>query len=154
MNSFNFGVNGWDNEKVAQDMCKYEIIVLGAGIENPAHPDYANTQIIIPRLKALRPDIKIFGYVATTEAIADFKTKVDQWYDLDIYGIFIDACGYDYGTPATNGRGAFNERVDYIHNKASCNIAFANAWNSDHILGTTNDPTYPLNQNSGSTTMF
>lgn len=142
-NSFNSATCGWDNEKVAQEMSKYEIVVFGNGVADPAHPDYANTVIIIPRLKELHPDIKIFGYVATTEDIADFKTKVDQWYDLAVYGIFVDSAGYDYGTPATNGRDAFNERVDYVHTKAYCNVVFANAWNSDHILGTVNDPSYP-----------
>jgi len=142
-NSFNSATCGWNNEKVAQEMSKYEIVVFGNGVADPTHPDYANTLIIIPRLKELRPNIKLFGYVAATEAIADFKTKVDQWFDLAVYGIFVDSAGYDYGTPATNGRDAFNERIDYIHNKAYCNVVFANAWNSDHILGTADDPSYP-----------
>ena len=142
-NSFNYPINGYDNEKVAQDMARYEMIVFGNGVGDPSHPDYANTVIIIARLKELRPDIQIFGYVATTEALADFETKVDQWETLEVYGIFVDSAGYNHGTPATNGRDAFNERVDCIHNKAYTNIAFVNAWNSDHILGTTNDPSYP-----------
>lgn len=142
-NSFNSAVNGWDNEKVAQDMARYEIVVFGDGVADPTHGDYANTLVIIPRIKELNPRTKIFGYVATTEILANFKTKVDQWYDLGVYGIFVDSAGYDYGTPATNGREPFNERIDYIHNKAYCNVVFANAWNSDHILGTVNDPVYP-----------
>lgn len=142
-NSFNSATCSWDNEKVAQEMSKYEIVVFGNGVADPSHPDYANTVIIVPRLKELRPDIKLFGYVATTEAIADFKTKVDQWCNLAVYGIFVDSAGYDYGTPTTNGRDGFNERVDYIHDKASTNVVFANAWNSDNILGTANDPSYP-----------
>jgi hypothetical protein len=143
LNSFNSATCGWNNEKVAQEMSKYEIVVFGDGVADPSHGDYANTIIIIPRLKELRPDIKIFGYVATTEVLADFKTKVDQWFDLEVYGIFVDAAGYDYGTPATNGRDVFNEKIDYVHNKAYCNVVFANAWNSDHILGTADDPSYP-----------
>lgn len=142
-NSFNSADNGWDNEKVAQDMAKYAIVVFGNGVADPSHGDYANTCIIIPRLKELRPDIKIFGYVATTEVLADFQDKVDQWYDLAVYGIFVDSAGYDYGTPATNGREAFNAKIDYIHNKAYTNVVFANAWNSDHILGLVDDPSYP-----------
>jgi hypothetical protein len=143
LNSFNSSVNGWNNEKVAQDMARYQIVVFGAGIEDPTHPDYANTLVIVARLKEIRPDIKLFGYVATTNILTDFKTKVDRWCDLGVYGIFVDAAGYDYGTPATNGRDAFNEKIDYVHGKAHTNIVFANAWDSDHILGTAEDPSYP-----------
>lgn len=213
-NSFNYNVNAWDNEKVAQDMAKYSMIVLGNGLadkyasgshtgaddqailtdstkawtvdehvgkavrnltdgskgtitantattitavlaggaENDwdtgdiydvRHIDYENMLIIIARLKELKPNIEIFGYVATTEVFADFKAKVDEWCDIDVYGVFVDSAGYDYGTPATNGRDAFNDRINYIHNKACTNIVFVNAWNTDHILGTVNDPLYP-----------
>jgi len=213
-NSFNYSVNAWDNEKVAQDMIKNDMVVLGndlatkfdsgshtgaddqavltdatkswtvdehvgrvvrnltdgskgtitantattitatlaGGTENDwdtgdtydiRHQDYENTVAIIARMNELKPSVKVFGYVATTETFDDFKPKVDEWCDLGVYGIFVDSAGYDYGTPATNGRDAFNEKIDYIHNKATTNIVFANAWNMDHILGTVNDPTYP-----------
>jgi len=213
-NSYNYSVNAWDNEKVAQDMAKHNMVVLGnnlatkfasgshTGPDNQAtltdstqswtvdehvgkvvrnltdgskgtitantattitavlaggtdndwdtgddydvrHQDYENTIVIINRMEELRPDIKIWGYVATTETFDDFKPKVDEWCNIGVYGIFVDSAGYDYGTPATNGRDAFNEKIDYVHTKASGGIVFANAWNMDHILGTENDPTYP-----------
>ena len=48
LNSFNSAVNGWDNEKVAQDMARYDIIVLGDGLQSPSHGDWrpspANTE--------------------------------------------------------------------------------------------------------------
>jgi hypothetical protein len=139
LNSFNSAQNQWDNEKVALDMSKYAILVFGDGLQDPSHGDYANTQVIIPRIKALNPSALIFGYVTTAQAIGTFQTKVDQWNTLGVHGIFMDEAGYDYGT----NRADFNTRVDYVHGKSSANLAFPNAWNTDHILGTANDPSYP-----------
>jgi len=143
LNSFNSATNGWYNEKVAQDMAKYKILVLGDGVQNPSHGDYANTQIIIPRIKALNPCALIFGYVSTNQSYANFQTKTDQWNTLSVHGIMMDESGYDYGTTATNSREAFNQKVDYVHGKSSSKICFPNAWNIDHILGTADDLSFP-----------
>jgi hypothetical protein len=143
MNSFNSSANSWTNEKVAQDMARYNIVVLGDGIQDPSHGDYSNTSVIIPRIKALNPSTKIFGYVTLNQTLANFKSKVDDWDDLEVHGIFMDESGYDYGTVATNGRSAFNVKVDYVHGKTDSNLCFINAWNMDHIIGTTNDTSYP-----------
>ncbi len=139
MNSFNSGKNAWTNELVAQDMAKYDIIVLGDGIQNTGHPDYANTQIIIPRVKALNPSVAFFGYVTANQVIANFQTKVDEWNTLEVRGIFIDEAGYDFGID----RGEFNQRVQYVHSKSNSNIIFANAWNPDNILGLVEDASFP-----------
>jgi len=143
LNSFNSSVNGWSNEKVAQDMAKYSLIVIGDGIQDPAHGDYSNTEVIIPRIKALNPSVKIFGYVTIYQSLANFESKVDQWETLEIDGIFLDEAGYDYGTTTTNGRDAFNTKVDYVHGQTYATLCFANSWNMDHIIGTTNDASYP-----------
>jgi len=143
LNSFNSGTNGWDNEKVAQDMSKYSIIIIGNGIQHPAHADYANTQIIIPRIKALNPDCLIFGYMDGTLTLSTFQSYVDEWETLQVHGIFIDQAGYDFGTTTTNSRTAMNTKVDYIHSKTNAQLVFMNAWNMDHIIGTTNDVSYP-----------
>jgi len=139
LNSFNSAQNAWTNEKVAQDMAKYSLIVLGDGIEDPSHGDYANTQIIIPRIKQLNPRARIFGYVAVAQAFGDFQVKVDWWNTLSVHGIFMDEAGYDYGQT----RLQFNACVDFVHERTSANICFANAWNTDHILGTADDVSFP-----------
>ncbi len=143
LNSFNSAVNGWNNEKVAQDMAKYQLIVIGDGVEDPGHGDYSNTEVIIPRIKELNPNTKIFGYVSVNQSLANFQTKVSQWETLQVDGIFMDEAGYDYGSTATNGRAAFNTKVDYVHGKTYANLCFVNSWNMDHIIGTTNDASYP-----------
>lgn len=138
-NSFNSGTNQWSNEKVAQDMAKYGLIILGDGVENPSHPDYSNTSVIVPRIKQLNPQARIFGYVAAAQLLASFQTKVDQWDTLQVHGVFIDEAGYDYGKTRTE----FNAMVDYVHGKTYASVAFANSWNTDHVLGTANDPSFP-----------
>jgi len=139
LNSFNSVINGWSNEQVAQDMAKYSLIVLGDGIQDPTHGDYANSSIIIPRIMELNPHTQIFGYVTVKQALTSFQTKVDQWNLLKVAGIFMDEAGYDYGTT----RIVFNTLVDFVHGRSKANKCFVNAWNMDHILGKTEDPSYP-----------
>jgi len=139
LNSFNSSVNSWNNESVAQDMAKYSLLVFGDGIQASDHGDYANTQVIIPRVKALNCYSEIYGYVTCDQAFGDFTSKVNEWETLQVDGIFIDEAGYDYGRT----RAEFNQRVDYVHSMTYANTCFANAWNTDHILGVTNDPSYP-----------
>jgi len=139
LNSFNSGKNAWYNEKVAQDIAHYGMAVYGDGIQDPGHGDYANTQIIVPRVRELNCCFKAFGYVSANQTLVNFKTKVDQWDTLQVQGIFIDEAGYDYGKT----RAEFNEMLDYVHGKTYANIAFANAWNTDNILGTANDVSFP-----------
>ena len=145
LNSFNSAANGWDNEKVAQELSRYDVLAFGDGLADSGHGDYANTKVIIPRIKALNPSAKIFGYVTTNQALTAFKDKTDDWMDnsdfgSDVDGVFMDESGYDFGKT----RSEFNDRVDYVHGKhSSTGLCFANAWKPDHVLGTVNDPSYP-----------
>lgn len=139
LNSFNSAVNGWDNEKVAQDMAKYDVLVFGDGVQAPAHPDYANSTIIINRVKVLNPDARIFGYVSAPQTLPNFQSKVDQWDTLQVHGIFIDEAGYDYGVT----RDQLNSEILHIRSKTYAKLSYANAWNMDHILGTANDVSFP-----------
>lgn len=138
-NSFNSATHGWNNEKVAQEMAQYGIIIFGDGVQDSSHPDYANTQVIVPRVKELNPRAKLFGYVTANQTQTQFENKADDWSTLSVRGIFIDEAGYDFG----NDRDSFNDKVDYVHSLGAANLCFANAWNTDHILGTANDVSYP-----------
>lgn len=139
LNSFNSGQHGWDNEKVSQEMAQYRMLVFGDGVQDPGHGDYANTEVIIPRVKELNNYSRIYGYVTVNQDYGDFTTKVNQWDDLEVHGIFMDEAGYDYGKT----RAEFNQRVDYVHDRTYANKCFVNSWNTDHVLGTANDVSYP-----------
>jgi hypothetical protein len=138
LNSFNSSTNSWTSEKVAQDLARYDLIVVGDGVQDSSHGDYSNTQVILPRIKELNPSAKVFGYVTVNQTYASFKSKVDGWETLEVDGIFLDESGYDYGKT----RSEFNDRVDYVHSQIHAKLCFANAWNLDHILGIVNDASY------------
>ena len=139
LNSFNSAVNGWDNEKVALDMSKYNVCIFGDGVQDPTHPDYSNTQVILARLKVIKPDMLIYGYVSAAQSLANFYTKVDQWETLHVDGIFMDESGYDFGV----NRDTFNTEITHIRSKSYANKCFVNSWNMDHIIGTEDDVSYP-----------
>lgn len=103
------------------------------------HEDYPNVVKIVDRIKLLNPSTLIFGYVSVDQSLSDFQDKSYDWNVLGIHGILMDEAGYDFGRT----RSEFNDRVDYVHGLSSASICFANAWNTDHILGTANDVTYP-----------
>jgi hypothetical protein len=44
LNSLNSGSNGWNNTNVINDLNQYDVVVVGAGIENAGHGDYANSR--------------------------------------------------------------------------------------------------------------
>lgn len=137
LNSFNSASHGWDNLKLAKELAQYNLLVIGDGLQDSAHADYANTKVILPKVKELNPSCEVFGYVTINQSLADFKSKVDDWGRLDIDAIFLDEAGYDYGTESTNGRAAFNERVDYCHEMGY--TVMANAWKPEHVLSSDPD---------------
>lgn len=141
LNSLNSASNGWDNEKVAQDLARYKILVFGNGLQSSSHGDYSNTKVILPRLKVLHPDCLRFGYISVNQSYASFIDKVREWMILGVEGIFFDEAGYDFGSVSTNSRSAFNEKVKYCkRHDLKC---FINAWNPDHVLGVEEDASYP-----------
>jgi len=140
-NSFNSAANQWNNELVAQEMACYDLIVLGSGVQDPTHGDYNNSKVIIPRILEVNDRVMVFGYVDVAQTFESFKIDVGQWIALGVNGVFLDQAGYDFGTAATNGREALNEKVDFLHRYGL--VVFANAWNPSHVLDETNDVSYP-----------
>jgi hypothetical protein len=90
-------------------------------------------------LKALKPDILIYGYVSANQTIGNFQTKVNEWDTLAVQGIFIDEAGYDYGVT----RDGLNACIMHIRSKTNAKLCFVNSWNMDHIVGVVNDVSYP-----------
>ena len=146
LNSFNSATNSWNNQRCAEDLVSRDIIVMGETLADTAHADYANTKVIIPEMRRLKPEVLLFGYVKLSQSYANFKSEVDEWLDNtdfgdDIDGIFVDEAGYDFGTSSTNTREQFNLKLQYIHSKGA--KAFVNAWKLEHIYGSNSDVSYP-----------
>jgi len=142
--SFNYNDNSWNPELVAQDMASYSMVVLGNDLQYPTHGDHLNTVTIVDRIKEINPDTKVFGYVTVNQSLNDFIDDAAAWdANVGVDGIFMDEAGYDYGSTATNGREAINEKINYVHALGNANICFVNGWNMDHIMGLENDTSYP-----------
>ena len=89
--AFNSATNSWNLDKVAADMSKYGVIVLGAGLQKISHGDHANTVTIIGKISA---SVEIFGYIdignTNSFSMADMKTSTDEWKTMGVDGVLLD----------------------------------------------------------------
>lgn len=135
------GMNGyWDATKAGRDFAKYDVVVLGDGLGEPADANYANTVATISAAKAANPSIQFFGYVdlgVTTQnlALATIQTRVNNWFTAGVAGIFFDDAGYDYQV----SRSRLNTALGYAHAQGA---AIVNAWNPDDVMGSAVNATY------------
>lgn len=134
------GANG-DAALATQAFTGYDVVVLGDGLEEAAHPDHQRTQAIIGNLKTT--GTRVFGYIdlcvtAVTTCmnlpLAEIQAKADRWQAMGVVGIFLDQAGYDYNV----SRDRLNAAVDSLHAKGLA--AFVNAWAPDDIFSPTVNP--------------
>ena len=126
--SLNPPTNGWNLDNVANDLAQYDLVVLGAGLEDSSHGDHQNTKDILA--KEAVADVKFYGYIDTASGQSTNETKVDNWklMGTNLVGIFCDKFGYDFGNTRQNQ----NQLVSYIHTESL--KAFVNAWNVDDVF--------------------
>lgn len=128
-------VNGSEGDltaatEVFQD---YDLLVFGDGLQDPAHPDHANTAALIATLKASPNATAVYGYLAigvTTAnlSIEEIRSRVDAWRAMGTAGIFIDEADYAFGV----SRPRQNEVVDYVHSQGFG--AFINAFDPGDVF--------------------
>lgn len=115
---------------------QFDIIVLGAGLEETTHGDHANTVSIINNLNSIGGK-KVFGYInlgcGKNPNPAVVKDQIDKWSTMNVYGVFLDCAGFDYSVTRT----IQNDVTDYAHAKSL--KVFMNAWNPDQIGGDLNE---------------
>lgn len=131
----------YDDNYAAAVLARYDDVVLGTGLQDPANPYYASTTAIINQLAVLSPQTVVWGYIdagITTGnlSLATLYTQIDQWLALGAGGIFMDVFGYDYGV----SRDRQNALINYVHSKGVGSIL--NAWNPDDALGSQVNATY------------
>ena len=137
-------------DKHASIFSFYDIIVFGEGIELSTHANYTARKTIIRKIKEIKPEVEIFGYIdigvsTNNFTIAAMQTSVDNWEAVGANGgIFLDDYGYDFQT----SRARQNTMVDYIHSKGF--KVFANANNLDDVTLATYDGTYNPSQTATS----
>ena len=109
----------------------YDVVIFGAGLEDPSHPDYANTVQIIANLA---PNTKVYGYINSEDSNTINWGNIDKWNAIGVAGIFCDNFGYDFNVD----RDRQNVLVEYTHYKGLS--AFVNAWNPDDVFSDAVDP--------------
>lgn len=108
---------------------RYDLIILGRGLEKPTHPDHAKTKQIIEGVKSGNSAIQIFGYInlgtltaSTSLTDEELTQTIDEWKALGATGIFGDEFGFDFGV----SRQRQNLFVDHAHSNG-LNV-MANSW--------------------------
>ena len=89
-----------DVNVAAADFANFDIVVLGDGLEHPAHGDHDKTEQIISQLVV--SGTEVYGYIdmgVTTQnlSLATAQAYVDEWDAMGVTGIFWDDVGYDFG---------------------------------------------------------
>ena len=135
-------INGaWNAEKAANQYAKYDLWIVGDNYNNPSHETHQETRNVINRLKVLKPNIEIFGYVPCAGGrdpndeykdpcltVEQIKERINWWVDMGIKGIFLDEWGFDY----YNTRERQNEIMEYV---VSLNLTpFFNSWKDEYTF--------------------
>ena len=100
--------------EAAAEFGRYDYVVWGEGLENPAHPDHANAVAIIA--DEATAATRIFGYVDLGVAsqnlpMAEIETRITRWSQMGADGVLFDHFGYDFATDRTRQ----NAAVDVAH---------------------------------------
>jgi hypothetical protein len=125
------GASG-DIERAAREFAPYDVVVFGDGLQDERAVEHRRTAEIIRRLAAVRPDTRVFGYIALGRKAGLSETQVAdaiaRWKDMGVRGVFLDEAGYDFGV--TRARQIF--AIDTAH--AVALDVFVNAFNPDDVL--------------------
>ena len=112
------------------DLDRYRYVVLGAGLEDPTHPDHEPTRRIIGKTVA-----KVFGYIdlgvsSSNLPLRQVRRSARRWRRMGAVGVLLDDFGYDYGVT----RRRQNRAVRSAHRLGLPVIA--NCWDpEDAMLG-------------------
>lgn len=122
-------------EAAARIAAGFDVLVLGAGLESPAHPDHERTRQIVQQVGGR---VEVYGYVPLgrpsgldEQGIAE---RVAAWAVLGVRGVFFDEAGYDFG----NTRARQNAAVEAAHRRGL--RAFLNAHDPDDVFGARRHP--------------
>ena len=121
----------YDVDLIAAEISTFKYWIVGDSYSAPTHPEYASTVSIINKVRAA--GTKVYGYVPIGQStqglsIAVIKTRIDEWANIGVDGIFLDEFGFDYG----NTRVKQVEIVNYVHGK---NLPVcANTWTAHDFV--------------------
>ncbi len=123
---------------------RFAVVVLGAGLEEPAHPDYSRSVALIAALKAR--GVEIYGYLdmgLTTQprplTTAEWDQRIALWQGMGVTGIFWDDVGYEFagGLDYVAYRRRQIELIELT--RGSGLTVFLNVWNPDDLFRATHE---------------
>jgi hypothetical protein len=123
-------------EAAAAKLGRYQVVVLGGGLEQAEHGDHENTRTIIGSLR--KAGVEVFGYIplgaSTGLDKSQIKRRVKAWKAMEVDGVFYDEAGHDYGNTRERQNSAFK-----IAHRQGLKV-FANAWDPDDLFSTKKNP--------------
>ena len=143
------GANG-DVEKAASVFTKYDVVILGDGLEFPdkqlgRYPpgdpeEHEKVLRMIGTVRGRNPGTRFYGYVCLGEIPSpnadkisltpkQLEERVRLWKHLGVVGIFLDEAGYDFSVVTRERQ---NMAVRIIHELGLS--AFMNAYFLDHLF--------------------
>ena len=133
----------WNNRVslASDEMAKYDRLILGATLEDPAHGDHVNTKTIITNIKGGLTGTQMYGYVCigscggANPSALTINAKVDQWEVMEVDGIFFDEAGFDFGSVAETDAQKRARMVAIVGHAHSLGLkVMINAWDPDDIF--------------------
>ncbi len=133
-------INGSGNVAAAAAVfAAYDRVVLGDGLQDPAHPDHNNTLAIAAAI----PGTRFYGYVSigvTTAgwSLAQVQARLAAWAAMGVRGVLLDEAGFEYGVTRTR----LNSCIDMVHGLQL--EAFVNAWLPAEVFDAAVTPLNPV----------
>ena len=121
----------------AAELGRYDFVALGAGVEDPGHPDHPRTAAILA--DPAMAGTYVFGYVnlgATNGSLSldEVRARIEGWQALGADAILFDEFGYDFGVT----RERQNAAVEHAHSLGM--PVMVNAWFPADAFGAAADP--------------
>lgn len=108
--SLNYPTNNYNLNAVANDFAEYDMVILGAGLEQSSHEDHNNTKSIIA--KSSVSNVDFYGYVTSTDATNTIKSQINKWANMGtrLRGILLKHMD-------DIAKSKQNLLIDYVHSK-------------------------------------
>ena len=125
--------NGSHNiNEAARLFDKYDVVVLGDGLEWENHPEHQSAMQLVSSSKAA-----FYGYVSTAQDLETVRRSIDAWASMGVRGVFLDEFGFDYLIPRVAGNAYMarlhqREILDYVRSKGL--EAAINFWNPEDVF--------------------
>lgn len=124
----------YDDNYAAGVFSRYDDVVFGSGLQDPANTYFASTSDIIAKIGQISPATVVWGYIDTSITYGNYTlsqlfTQINEWLAIGASGIFCDVFGYSYGV----SRARQNAILNYIHSLGVG--AIMNVYNPDECLG-------------------